>query len=115
MGMYDYVNIARELLPVTDEEYEDMESDMQSKSFSDGLKQVYILPSHIEIDEFDMDWNTNDTEHPWGVSWKPINERRETITYYDSPFNFYTDGKSGKWYEFQGQYMNGILEIIRVS
>ena len=115
--MFDTVLIDRNLLPITDAEYESIDlqtgydmpfhEGFQSKCFENTLTFIKITDTHLEVWKYDPLWEGTDYTH--------INHRFEPYEYEDDwdGFNFYSFLKNGRWIEFTGKYVDGKLVVTK--
>lgn len=110
--MFDTVIIDRELLPITDEEYNNIDlqtgynpplhKGFQSKCFENELTFIRVTSTHLQIWKFDTLWE--------GTDYTEINHRWE-LYLYEGDFNFYSLTKDKGWIEFDAEYIDGKLSI----
>lgn len=106
MGMFDYVNIDPDLLPITDEQKRGCErnSYFQSKDWECKLSTLTITESReLEYEDFDYAWNKKEE--------RLIRENVKTVKLNLPILNFYASiGK--EWFEFLAYFTDGKLDRI---
>ena len=118
MGMFDYVIISTDMLPVSDEEKIRIGSNpgWQTKSLDNLLSEVYINDSgelnilNFDLEEIPKDVLTIDEDNILSRSFgdmRRINERLDFISYTGTVV-FYTS-VSEDWYEFTATFVLGKL------
>jgi hypothetical protein len=123
MGMYDYLFINTDKLPVSDEEKKIIGDNpgWQTKCLDCELTEVYITDDNeLKVNKYELQ-STPPEERPFpndeglkGLmgSLKRINERLENIPY-NGIINFYTNIQKEYWYEFNAKFIDGkLVEIV---
>lgn len=126
MGMYDYLFIDTNKLPISEQEKEELGSEpgWQTKDFDNLLTEVYITDEgELKINRWEYK-NVPLEERPFpdgeGLlslvgSLQRINERLETVPL-TGPVRFYTGGGMEKWYEFVAFFVKGfLLQIEKIE
>jgi hypothetical protein len=117
MGMFDYVHVNLEKLPLTDEEKKSLGANpsFQTKHFDCILTNIRITDDgELEIDRFDYGFD-KDSFNAFGIKGclTHENERTEKIPYHGY-FNFYTHNKKKEWIEFNAKFTDGkLVEITK--
>lgn len=122
MGMYDYLRIGVDKLPVSEEEKRIIiaeNQEWQTKSLDCSLTEVTITDDgQLQVKEYDLETVPKE-ERPYpdeegflGIigSQKMVNIRIETLNY-TGIINFYTDINEN-WYEFDAEFIDGKLVSI---
>jgi hypothetical protein len=123
MGMYDYLFINTDKLPVSDEEKKIIGDNpgWQTKCLDCELTEVYITDDNeLKVNKYELQ-PTPLEERPFpngeglkGLigSLKRVNERLENIPY-NGTINFYTNIQKEYWYEFNAKFIDGkLVEIV---
>lgn len=109
--MFDYVNCDLSLLPVSDEERDDMAfegADFQSKTFEWPEMSTYDISPPIDANGCQLFRTPKD----WGTLTEDRVECQAMS--FTGTLNFYGDGRSGHWYEFNASFIEGrLIEITR--
>lgn len=115
MGMFDYLKISIDKLPITEEEKKLLGKDpgFQTKEFDCIMAEVRITDDgQLEIDRFNYGWDENATN---GFGTKGAltheNNRTEKIPFH-GVFSFYTHNRQDEWVEFVAKFTDGKLEEI---
>lgn len=124
MGMFDYLFIDTNLLPITKEEKELIgeNREFQTKDFDRELTEVYITnEGEVKVNRFEME-EVPKEERPYmnevGISnlfgcLRRVNERLETINHHGY-VRFYTNVDK-TWFEFSAKFTDGkMVNIERV-
>lgn len=110
MGMFDYVSIEPSMLPCSADELADLEFEgfgFQTKSFQRPTLSTYditppIEPGGCQLFMTSSDWHGRTVEER--VECEPVK--------FTGVVSFYADGASGKWYEFDAFFTDGVLDKI---
>lgn len=107
MGMFDYVRIDLTLLPITPEERADIEAEggeFQTKSFYPANMWIVEITPQFKPGEPQLFRTSTYMTEERGAEPKELE-----VMYYTGVVNFYADGASGHWYEFNAEFKDGVL------
>lgn len=125
MGMFDYLFIDTNMLPISDEEKIIIgdESEWQTKDFDNVMTEIYITnDGELKINQWEYEVVPKEERpHPDGDSIAGLagslrrsNEELETIPYHGY-VNFY-NSINREWYEFRAKFTDGkLIEIKRTE
>ena len=125
MGMFDYLFIDTNMLPISDEEKIIIgdESEWQTKNFDNVMTEIYITnDGELKINQWEYEVVPKEERpHPDGEgiaglvgSLRRSNEELETIPYHGY-VNFY-NSINREWYEFRAKFTDGkLIEIKRTE
>jgi hypothetical protein len=125
MGMFDYLFIDTNMLPISDEEKIIIgdESEWQTKDFDNVMTEIYITnDGELKINQWEYEVVPKEERpHPDGDgiaglagSLRRSNEELETIPYHGY-VNFY-NSINREWYEFRAKFTDGkLIEIKRTE
>jgi hypothetical protein len=125
MGMFDYLFIDTNMLPISDEEKIIIgdESEWQTKDFDNVMTEIYITnDGELKINQWEYEVVPKEERpHPDGDgiaglagSLRRSNEELETIPYHGY-VNFY-NSINREWYEFRAKFTDGkLIEIKRME
>jgi hypothetical protein len=125
MGMFDYLFIDTNMLPISDEEKIIIgdESEWQTKNFDNVMTEIYITnDGELKINQWEYEVVPKEERpHPDGDgiaglvgSLRRSNEELETIPYHGY-VNFY-NSINREWYEFRAKFTDGkLIEIKRTE
>lgn len=124
MGMYDYLKIKTDMLPISDKEKKALGSDKkwQTKDFECILSTAVITENgKLRFKTFRYEWDKNFTSALTKITGKKgalvtTDERWVDLKDYHGIVNFYTIDDNNTWYEFNAKFTDGqLVEIIRVD
>lgn len=122
MGMFDVVVINKNMLPLSDEEKNNIPDnpEWQTKSFENELTEIYITDDgELKVNRFEYETVPKE-ERPYpnaegflglAGSLKRVNERLEKIEFHGI-FNFYSY-IGEEFYKFNAKFTDGKLESIK--
>ena len=125
MGMFDYLFIDTNMLPISDEEKIIIgdEPGWQTKDFENIMTEIYITnDGELKINQWEYEVVPKEERpHPDGDgiaglagSLRRSNEKLETIPYHGY-VNFY-NSINREWYEFRAKFTDGkLIEIKRTE